>query len=92
LEFEWDKGKAETNFRAHGVSFQKAKTVFRDQDAVLVVDDRENCGEDRFILIGMAQDLMLPAVVYTERVTAIRIISARKVTTNEQSDYFSQFI
>lgn len=74
------------------MSFQKAKTVFRDQDAVLVVDDRENCGEDRFILIGMAQDLMLPAVVYTERVTAIRIISARKVTTNEQSDYFSQFI
>jgi uncharacterized DUF497 family protein len=40
----------------------------------------------------MAQDLMLLAVVYTERVTAIRIISARKVTTNEQSDYFSQFI
>jgi len=30
LEFEWHKTKAEANFRAHGVSFDLAKTVFRD--------------------------------------------------------------
>ena len=30
LEFEWDRTKAEINFKAHGVSFDEATTVFRD--------------------------------------------------------------
>lgn len=28
LEFEWDDVKARSNFKAHGVSFELAKTVF----------------------------------------------------------------
>ena len=30
LSFEWDKRKAESNLRAHGVSFGEATTVFGD--------------------------------------------------------------
>jgi len=31
LEFEWHNAKAEANLRTHGVSFDLAKTVFRDR-------------------------------------------------------------
>ena len=30
LSFEWDEGKAESNLKAHGVSFREATTVFAD--------------------------------------------------------------
>jgi uncharacterized DUF497 family protein len=41
LEFEWDKAKAKANFRRHGVSFDLAKTVFKDPFAIERLDDRE---------------------------------------------------
>ncbi|MFB2833351.1 BrnT family toxin [Floridanema evergladense] len=31
LEFEWDEDKANANFKKHGVRFEKAKSVFNDQ-------------------------------------------------------------
>ena len=48
LEFEWHKAKAEANFRRHGVTFELAKTVFKDPFAIERLDDREKHGEDRF--------------------------------------------
>jgi uncharacterized DUF497 family protein len=90
LEFEWHKAKAEANFRRHGVSFDLATTVFKDPFAVELVDDREEHGEERFVIIGMADDKVLLFVAYTEREERIRIISARRATQNEQDHYFQQ--
>lgn len=92
LEFEWHKAKAEANLRAHGVSFDLAKTVFRDPFAIELLDDREDYGEARFVMIGMAEGNILLFVAYTERKNSerIRIISARKATQYEQDDYFQQ--
>jgi uncharacterized DUF497 family protein len=90
LEFEWHKTKAEANFRAHGVSFDLAKTVFRDPFAIERLDDREDYGEARFVLIGMAEGNILLFVAYTERGGRIRLISARRATQDEQDDYFQQ--
>ena len=42
LEFEWHDAKAEANLQAHGVSFDLAKTVFKDPFAVERLDDRED--------------------------------------------------
>jgi uncharacterized DUF497 family protein len=47
--------KAEANLSAHGVSFELAKTVFKDPFAIELLDDREDYGEERFIIIGMAK-------------------------------------
>ena len=55
LEFEWDEAKAEANWRAHGVSFELARTVFSDPFAVERLDDREDYGEERFVIVGMAE-------------------------------------
>ncbi len=89
-EFEWHKAKAEANFRRHGVSFDLAKTVFNDPFAIERLDDREDFGEERFVIIGAAEGRVLLFVAYTEREELIRIISARRATQYEQDDYFQQ--
>jgi len=90
LEFEWHNAKADANMRAHGVSFDLAKTVFTDPFAIERLDDREDYGEARFVMIGMAEGNILLFVAYSEREERIRIISARRATQDEQDDYFQQ--
>ncbi|MGD0162014.1 MAG: BrnT family toxin [Candidatus Sulfotelmatobacter sp.] len=90
LEFEWDKAKAKANFRRHGVSFDLAKTVFKDPFAIERLDDREQYDEERFVIIGVAEGKVVLFVAYTERQERIRIISARRATQYEQDDYFQQ--
>lgn len=34
LHFEWDPRKASANAAKHGVTFEEAKTVFYDEDAL----------------------------------------------------------
>jgi uncharacterized DUF497 family protein len=72
------------------VSFELAKTVFKDPFGVGRLDDREDYGEERSIIIGMAEGNVLLLVAYTERADRIRIISARGVTQHEQHEYFRQ--
>jgi hypothetical protein len=72
------------------VSFDLAKTVFKDPFAIERLDDREEHGEERFVIIGAAEGRVLLFVAYTEREERIRIISARRATQNEQDDYFRQ--
>ena len=89
-QFEWDGAKAKSNVRLHGVSFDAARTVFKDVFAVEREDEREHYGEPRFVIIGKAEDGFMLAVVYTERGDRIRIISARRATKLEEEDYLRQ--
>jgi uncharacterized protein len=90
LKFEWHDAKAAANFRAHGVSFDLAKTSFSDPFAIERLDDRADYGEERLVMIGMAAGNILLFVAYTEREESIRIISARRATQYEQEDYFKK--
>jgi len=90
LKFEWDEAKAKSNFKVHEVSFELAKTVFEDAFAIERLDDRGDYGEQRFIIIGMANGQVLLFVAFTERRERTRIISTRRVTQHEQDDYFEQ--
>ena len=89
LEFDWNDAKAGENGAKHGVSFEMAKKVFNDPFAIERLDDREDYGEERFILIGMADGVVL-FVVYTERNNRLWLISARHATKQEQDDYFTR--
>jgi uncharacterized protein len=86
-DVEWDETKAAENYAKHGVSFEAAILVFNDPFAIERLDDREDYGEDRFLLIGQTDGADL-TVVYTERNGRIRIISARHATKYEEDDYF----
>ena len=89
MNFEWDENKARINQEKHGVSFEEAKTVFDDADALQIFDPDHSESEDRFIMLGMSAVLRILVVCHCYRTNddTIRIISARKATRNESSTY-----
>jgi len=86
LKFEWNKSKAKDNFTKHGISFELAERVLDDPFAVEFLDDREDCDEERFVILGIV-DRQILFVAYAERKDAVRIISARRATKYEQKIY-----
>jgi len=88
-QFEWNEAKAASNHAEHGVTFEAARDVFADPFAIEFVDDRQDYGEIRYVVIGMVQNRLL-VVVYTERGSAIRIISARAAEPHERREYHEQ--
>ncbi len=86
LELEWDEAKAKANLAKHGVTFETARHVFKDMFALDEEERSALYGESRRITTGLARGEMI-TVVYTERGEAIRIVSARKATKREASDY-----
>ncbi len=91
LRFEWDPKKAAANLRKHKVSFEDAKTVFSDERALLIDDPDHSEEEERFILLGLSSSLRLLVVAHCYRAgsNVIRIISARKADSDEESKYTS---
>ena len=88
LRFIWDKDKAASNLRKHGVTFDEASTVFADPLAVIFEDEEHSLDEVREIAIGHSVLHRLLLVSFTERgEDLVRIISARKGTRRERSDY-----
>lgn len=89
IKFAWDNAKAASNTKKHGISFEKAKTVFDDDNARLITDPDHSEGEERFVLLGMSHTLKVLTVVhcYRDDENTIRIISARKSTKNEEKQY-----
>jgi uncharacterized DUF497 family protein len=87
--FEWDPQKAKTNFEKHGITFDKASTVFKDTLSLTIEDPLHSYDEERLVLIGMSYKNRLLVVVHTERGESIRIISARKAVKRERKYYES---
>jgi len=89
LRFEWDPRKALDNLRKHQVSFEEAKTVFLDDDALLIPDDEHSTEEERFVIMGFSARLRILVVChcYRQSEEVIRIISARKANRVEHSQY-----
>jgi uncharacterized DUF497 family protein len=63
-----------------------ARDVFRDPSAIEWLDDREDYGEDRYVIIGMVDNRLL-YVAYAMRGEVIRIISARGAEPHERRQY-----
>ena len=89
IKFIWDKTKAASNEKKHGVSFDEAITVFNDENGRVIFDPDHSEDEDRFILLGLNSSLKILVVChcYRENDSQIRIISARKATRNEREQY-----
>ena len=91
--FEWDPLKAAASLRKHGVTFERAATVFQDPEALSLHDrTHSEAGEDRWITLGMDAHGQLLVVSHTwreagEGVARCRIISARKATKTEARQY-----
>ena len=90
INFEWDDNKNAINRKKHNISFEEAKTVFYDEEALVIEDSEHSEYEERFIILGMSASLKLLVVChcYRESETIIRIISARRATKRESAQYF----
>jgi uncharacterized DUF497 family protein len=84
----WDTWKNRKNIRKHGISFQDAAHVFRDEQLWERYDPSHSIFEDRFVVTGTARDCIL-SVVFTEPDgDTIRIISARMAEKWEKEKYY----
>ena len=87
IRFEWDDSKEQINVRKHHIDFKTASRVFLDPNRIEYFDRKHSSlFESRYITIGMVHKIL--TVIYTERNDAIRIISARIATKQEQEAYF----
>lgn len=90
INFEWDENKNQINQTKHKISFEEAKTVFYDEEALVIDDPEHSTEEERFIILGLSNktNLLVVCHCYRESDTVIRIISARKATKTEARQYY----
>ena len=89
IRFAWDESKNRLNKRKHRISFEEAKTVFYDENAIQFPDPDHSQNEDRFLMLGLSHRLRILVVChcFREDDSIIRIISARKATKKEIEHY-----
>ena len=86
MQYEWEPAKNRANLAKHGVDFADAVAVFED-DLALTRPDPTSRGELRFVTLGMDGFGRHLVVVFTERGTRVRIISARAAAKPERKFY-----
>ena len=86
MHFQTDPLKAAANLKKHGVSFEEAATVLLDPLA-RVREDPDALDEQRLVALGTSNRGRVLVVVYTLRNEIPRLISARKATKREESQY-----
>jgi hypothetical protein len=87
MRFEWDEDKAARNLAKHNVSPAEAATVFGDPLSDTFHDPDHSASEQRFLIIGTAQQGRMLIVAHTDDGAVVRIISAREPTRGEREFY-----
>ena len=88
LIFVWDNIKNSINKKKHGLSFEDAKDVFYDENAILFDDPDHSIDEERFLIIGMIKSSKICIISHCYREeNIIRLISAREATKKEKKIY-----
>ncbi len=90
IDFEWHPAKAASNLKKHGVSFEEASTIFKDDRRLEIPDRWHSDDEERYFGIGRSGENRILNVYYTFRSARIRIISARVSERWERRRYENQ--
>ncbi|MBQ7508278.1 MAG: BrnT family toxin [Spirochaetales bacterium] len=92
MRVEWDEKKNIVNQKKHGVSFEEARTVFFDEEGILIPDPDHSETEERFVIIGRSIQFRILIVChcYRENDEVIRLISARKANSLERNQYINR--
>jgi uncharacterized protein len=86
MTFAWDSAKSEVCFEERGFDFAFVSYVFRDRRRIERQDMRRKYREVRIQTIGEINGETY-FVVFTQRREAIRIISARRASDEEDKAY-----
>ena len=84
MEFEYDSRKSETNWRKHGIDFERAQRLWEDPGLVILPSRFPD--EPRFLAIGRIGNVHWTAI-FTERSDSIRLISVRRSREEERILY-----
>lgn len=85
MEFEYDPAKSQANKEKHGIDFDEAQALWRDEDRVEFPARSDT--EERHALLAIKDDKIWVAFC-TMRDAAIRIISVRRARENEEKTYY----
>ena len=85
-EFEWDDTKAESSLAKHGAPFEYVIRVFLDVARVDFDVTRPADNGMRRKVVGIIEG-RLYSVVYTQRGSVTRLISARRTNAKEENVY-----
>jgi uncharacterized DUF497 family protein len=83
-EFEYDESKSRVNKEKHGIDFEEAKALWKDDRGKKMRSPYAN--EERGLLIAKYEDRYYTAI-YTLRAEKIRIISVRRSRDKEVKSY-----
>lgn len=87
MEFEWDEAKNAANRQKHGIGFDRAVRVFSVPNVEIPARTGPG-GEVRTITVGRIEDLLVVAVVHTDRRGVTRVISARPAGRKERRIFY----
>jgi len=86
MKFEYDENKSKSNKIKHGIDFEEAQELWRDDKMVEILTPFED--EKRYINIGKIKNKFY-SVITTIRGDKIRIISTRRSRKKEIEIYES---
>ena len=84
MDFEFDPAKSQANKAKHGIDFEEAQAIWKDDNRLEVAAPRID--EPRFVMIGKIGEKHWAAVV-TYRFDIVRIISVRRARDLEIECY-----
>jgi uncharacterized protein len=87
--FDWDSGNGRKSVEKHDVSQAEAESIFFNDPLIIVEDTRHSEQEPRLNALGKTSQGRLLHVTFTlrQRVTLIRVISARDMHRKERKAY-----
>jgi hypothetical protein len=88
-EFQWDQGNDQKNYFKHGVTQAECEEVFFNSPLLVADDETHSHSEARSYALGQTDASRLLFVVFTIRGTALRVISARDMSSSEKRSYRS---
>lgn len=80
--FEYDEAKSKANKEKHGIDFEEAQALWKNQKH-LIFDSVNINDELRHLLVGTINGICY-VVVFTMREDNVRIISVRRCRKNEK--------
>ncbi|MEK7250373.1 MAG: BrnT family toxin [Bacteroidota bacterium] len=90
IEFEWDSGNRDKNWRRHRVKWSECEEVFFNMPLLLLPDIEHSLTEERDYAFGKTNNNRLLVVVFTVRDSRIRVISARDMNKKEKRFYYEK--
>jgi len=86
MQYEWDPKKSKGNEKKHGCAFDLVES-FDWAEAVEVLDDRFDYGEERWFALGPIGGKLYALAFSPRGEDTVRVISLRLATKNEKKAY-----